>query len=186
MNVHVQVLVDEMTLVDTKSNREKIFPEQFPEKVILRVKRSPGDTFGTVWCWVREKVSWWSSKLVTFSIYSYAWKFYWLSVVKPTPRFSDVYGRSQFSSSLTNCVESWNPYPGLSTQEFRGCVFNNFVQPHRECSKVVEPQAKCRLLAFQNTSRKSVPKWFSIPLSQRLASKGEIFKQICCLLGEFE
>ena len=57
----MQVLVDEMKLVDTKSNREKIFPEQ----VILRVKGSTGDTFGTVWCWVQEKVSWWSSKLVS-------------------------------------------------------------------------------------------------------------------------
>lgn len=65
MNVHVQVLVDEMKLVDTKSNREKIFPEQFPEKVILRVKGRTGDTFSTVWCWVQEKVSWWSSKHVS-------------------------------------------------------------------------------------------------------------------------
>ena len=34
----MQVLVDEMKLNDTKSNREEIFPEQFPERVILRVK----------------------------------------------------------------------------------------------------------------------------------------------------
>lgn len=31
LNVHTQVLVDEMKLVDTKSNREEIFPEQFPD-----------------------------------------------------------------------------------------------------------------------------------------------------------
>lgn len=61
----MQVLVDEMKLVVTKSNREEIFPEQFPERVILRVKESTGDTFGNLWCWVQEKISWWSSKLVS-------------------------------------------------------------------------------------------------------------------------
>ena len=79
-------------------------------------------------------------------------------VVKPMPSFSDVCGRNQFPSKLTNCVESGEPFPDLSTQEFRGCVFNYLVKPHRERSKVVAPQEKCRLPEFQNTCRKSVPK----------------------------